>query len=119
MKLFGGSGGRRQSKSRAKQISEEPAAARAPSRRSAAGGADRAQARGQKRRKGQKAAHPEAEAQRRIIITVAVVLALVAGVAARRPFSSARPQANDPTIKDKENGDKVDVERPAQLGHAH
>lgn len=46
---------------------------------------------------------------RRIIIAVAVVLALLFCAAVAAVVFIRPPQANDPTIKDKENGDKIDV----------
>lgn len=47
--------------------------------------------------------------RRRIIIITVVVLALLLCVAAAAVLFVRPPQANDPTIKDKENGDKIDV----------
>ena len=116
MKLFGGSGGRKQRNSRAKQISEEPAR-RAPAAAQqpdpAAPQAPQA-ARTAPKPAGKKGAKVKkqltrAQKRRRIIITIAVVLVLVIGVAAAAAVFIRPPQANDPTIKDKENGDKVDV----------
>ena len=107
MKLFGGSGGHRQNKSRAKQISEQPAQPASASPQAAQTAPKPAGKKGAKAKKqltrGQK--------RRRIIITVAVVLVLVIGVAAAAAVFIRPPQAvtNDPTINDKENGDKVDV----------
>ena len=46
----------------------------------------------------------------RIIITAVVVIALLASVAAAAAIFIRPPQANDPTIKDKENGDKINVD---------
>ena len=47
--------------------------------------------------------------RRRVIIITVIVLALLLCVAAAAVFFIRPPQANDPTIKDKENGDKIDV----------
>lgn len=51
----------------------------------------------------------KSQKRRRIIITIAVVLALLLCAAAAAVMFIRPPQANDPTIKDKENGDKIDV----------
>lgn len=113
MKLFGGSGGRKQRNSRAKQISEEPAR-RAPAAAQQPDPAAPQAARTAPKPAGKKGAKVKkqltrAQKRRRIIITIAVVLVLVIGVAAAAAVFIRPPQANDPTIKDKENGDKVDV----------
>ena len=47
--------------------------------------------------------------RRRIIVVTVIVLALLLCVAAAAVLFIRPPQANDPTIKDKENGDKIDV----------
>ena len=113
LKLFGGSGGRKQRNSRAKQISEEPAR-RAPAAAQQPDPAAPQAARTAPKPAGKKGAKVKkqltrAQKRRRIIITIAVVLVLVIGVAAAAAVFIRPPQANDPTIKDKENGDKVDV----------
>ena len=113
LKLFGGSGGRKQRNSRAKQISEEPAR-RAPTAARQPDPAAPQAARTAPKPAGKKGAKVKkqltrAQKRRRIIITIAVVLVLVIGVAAAAAVFIRPPQANDPTIKDKENGDKVDV----------
>nr|WP_302649209.1 LCP family protein [uncultured Agathobaculum sp.] len=113
MKLFGGSGGRKQRNSRAKQISEEPAR-RAPAAAQQPDPAAPQAARTAPKPAGKKGAKVKkqltrAQKRRRIIITIAVILVLVIGVAAAAAVFIRPPQANDPTIKDKENGDKVDV----------
>lgn len=113
LKLFGGSGGRKQRNNRAKQISEEPAR-RAPAAAQQPDPAAPQAARTAPKPAGKKGAKVKkqltrAQKRRRIIITIAVVLVLVIGVAAAAAVFIRPPQANDPTIKDKENGDKVDV----------
>ena len=113
LKLFGGSGGRKQRNSRAKQISEEPAR-RAPAAAQQPDPAAPQAARTAPKPAGKKGAKVKkqltrAQKRRRIIITIAVILVLVIGVAAAAAVFIRPPQANDPTIKDKENGDKVDV----------
>ena len=113
LKLFGGSGGRKQRNSREKQISEEPAR-RAPAAARQPDPAAPQAARTAPKPAGKKGAKVKkqltrAQKRRRIIITIAVVLVLVIGVAAAAAVFIRPPQANDPTIKDKENGDKVDV----------
>ena len=62
----------------------------------------------EKGREGKKTAD-KSQKRRRIIIITAVVLALLLCVAAAAGDFIRPPQANDPTIKDKENGDKIDV----------
>nr|WP_297282415.1 LCP family protein [uncultured Agathobaculum sp.] len=124
MKLFGGSGGhsgrtnRTQKQSaprqaagktnqkpmptaqRAPQSASKPMAQRAPQSAPKSAG-----------KKGAKVKKQPTKSQkrRRIIIITAVVLALLLCVAAAAVIFIRPPQANDPTIKDKENGDKIDV----------
>ena len=124
MKLFGGSGGhsgrtnRTQKQSaprqaagktnqkpmptaqRAPQSASKPMAQRAPQSAPKPTGKKGAKVKKQLT-KGQK--------RRRIIITIVVVLALLLCAAAAAVMFIRPPQANDPTIKDKENGDKIDV----------
>ena len=113
MKLFGGSGGHKNSKSRAKRSSEAPAY-RAPA--ASQQGADRPHAAqtapkpvGKKGKKVKKQLTKK-QKRNRIIITAVVVIALLASVAAAAAIFIRPPQANDPTIKDKENGDKINVD---------
>ena len=113
MKLFGGSGGHKNSKSRAKRSSEAPAY-RAPA--ASQQGADRPHAVqtapkpvGKKGKKVKKQLTKK-QKRNRIIITAVVVIALLASVAAAAAIFIRPPQANDPTIKDKENGDKINVD---------
>ena len=107
MKLFGGSGGHSGKPSRAKKkktaqyaapiADEKPQAAKtAPKPTGKKGGRTK-----KPLTKGQK--------RKRVIVTVAVVLALLASVAAAAAILVRPPKGNDPTIKDKENGDKIDV----------
>ena len=63
-------------------------------------------------RRGGKVKQPPTKRQkrRRILIITAIVLVLLLCAAAAAAMVFVRPpQANNPTIKDKENGDKVDV----------
>ena len=113
LKLFGGSGGHKNSKSRAKRSSEAPAY-RAPA--ASQQGADRPHAAqtapkpvGKKGKKVKKQLTKK-QKRNRIIITAVVVIALLASVAAAAAIFIRPPQANDPTIKDKENGDKINVD---------
>ena len=113
MKLFGGSGGHKNSKSRAKR-SSEALAYRAPA--ASQQRADRPHAAqtapkpvGKKGKKVKKQLTKK-QKRNRIIITAVVVIALLASVAAAAAIFIRPPQANDPTIKDKENGDKINVD---------
>ncbi len=115
MKLFGGSGGHR--KTPARKTEDRPSRASAPQSapRQAApapGSAPRATAPRPDGKKGAKVKKPLTRQQRtrRIVISVVVVLALLAGLTAAAVWFIRPPQANDPTIKDKENGDKINVD---------
>ena len=112
MKLFGGSGGHKQKNSRAKQISAKPTrqtpAAGQPDPAAPQAAQTAPKPTGKKGAKAKKQL-TRAQKRRRIIITVAVILVLVIGVAAAAAVFIRPPQANDPTINDKENGDKIDV----------
>ena len=113
MKLFGGSGGhsgrtnrtKKQSAPRTEAVSKKKqqnlsAVQQAPQSAPKPAGKKGAKVKKQltKRQK-----------RRRIIIITAVVLAVLLCVAAAAAIFIRPPQANDPTIKDKENGDKIDV----------
>ena len=119
LKLFGGSGGHnnkpsgRASQSRAGYASQSrtakpKAAPAAPQRVNAAKTAPKPA--GKKGGKVKKTL-TKAQKRRRIIISVVVVLALIVGVAAAAVMFIRPPQhTNNPTIKDKENGDKINVD---------
>nr|WP_297274832.1 LCP family protein [uncultured Agathobaculum sp.] len=124
MKLFGGSGGhsgrtnRTQKQSAPRQAAGKtnqkpmPTAQRAPQSapKPAAQKASLAAPKpaGKKGAKAKKQL-TKGQKRRRIIIITVVVLALLLGAAAAAVAFIRPPQANNPTIKDKENGDKIDV----------
>ena len=124
MKLFGGSGGhsgrtnRTQKQSAPRQAAGKtnqkpmPTAQRAP-QSAPKPAAQKASLTAPKPagKKGAKAKKQLTKGQkrRRIIIITVVVLALLLGAAAAAVAFIRPPQANNPTIKDKENGDKIDV----------
>lgn len=115
MKLFGGSGSRRKAPARntENRTSRTPAPRSAPRQPSPAPqSAPRATAPRPDGKKGAKAKKPLTRRQRtrRIVVSVVVVLALLAGLTAAAVWFIRPPQANDPTIKDKENGDKINVD---------
>ena len=120
MKLFGGSGGhsgrtnRTQKQSAPRQAAGKtnqkpmptPQSASKPTAQRAAQSAPKSTG-----KKGAKVKKQLTKGQklRRIIIVVVVVLALLFCAAVAAVVFIRPPQANDPTIKDKENGDKIDV----------
>ena len=108
MKLFGGSGGHNSRKpSRKEQSKAVPAA---PQQVRAASEAPRTAPKPAGKKGGKvKKQLTKQQKRRRIIITVAVVIALIAGLAAAGAMFIRPPQVNDPTINDKENGDKMNV----------
>ena len=112
MKLFGGSGGHRQSKSRAKQNSKAPAY-HDPA---AAQGGPTAPKPAGKQGKRVKKKLTKPQKRRRIIIVSVIMLALLAGVAAAAAILIRPPQMNDPTIQDRENGDRINVDRLLNSG---
>lgn len=108
MKLFGGSGGHSGKKNRAKSKAgqyEDPIDYAQPQ--------DMQTAPKPVGKKGKKQKKPLTRRQKRkrIIITTAVVLALVMAAAAAAWIFVRPPEIaqNDPTIKDAENGDKIDM----------
>ena len=108
MKLFGGSGGHSGKKNRAKSKAgqyEDPIDYAQPQ--------DMQTAPKPAGKKGKKQKKPLTRRQKRkrIIITTAVVLALVMAAAAAAWIFVRPPEIaqNDPTIKDAENGDKIDM----------
>lgn len=124
MKLFGGSGGhsgrtnRTQKQSAPRQVAGKTSQKPMPTAQRASQSAPKAAA----QRAPQSAPKPagkkgakvkkqltKGQKRRRVIIIVAVVLALLLCAAAAAVVFIRPPQANDPTIKDKENGDKIDV----------
>ena len=124
MKLFGGSGGhsgrtnRTQKQSAPRQAAGKtnqkpmPTAQRAP--QSAPKPAAQKASLAAPKPSGKKGAKAKkqltkGQKRRRIIIITVVVLALLLGAAAAAVAFIRPPQANNPTIKDKENGDKIDV----------
>ena len=110
MKLFGGSGGR-SGKRRAKQSPAAPQQTPQAPQQAPAAPQTAPKPAG---KKGGKVKKPLTRRQRRnriIIIVLVVVLALAAGGAAAAALLIRPPTApNDPTIKDKENGDRIDVD---------
>jgi LCP family protein required for cell wall assembly len=108
LKLFGGSGGHSGKKRRVTRMEEryerpvQPATPTAPKAPKPSG------------KKGGKAKQPLTKKQKRkrIAIVSVVVVALLAAVCAGAAWMLVRPPEikNDPTIVDKENGDKVDVD---------
>lgn len=110
MKLFGGSGGR-SGKSRATQSPAAPQQTPQAPQQAPAAPQTAPKPAG---KKGGKVKKPLTRRQRRnriIIIVLVVVLALAAGGAAAAALLIRPPTApNDPTIKDKENGDRIDVD---------
>ena len=108
MKLFGGSGGHNSRKPSRKEQSK--AAPAAPQQVRAASEASRTAPKPAGKKGGKvKKQLTKQQKRRRIIITVAVVIALIAGLAAAGAMFIRPPQVNDPTINDKENGDKMNV----------
>ena len=108
MKLFGGSGGHNSRKPSRKEQSK--AAPAAPQQVRAASEAPRTAPKPAGKKGGKvKKQLTKQQKRRRIIITVAVVIALIAGLAAAGAMFIRPPQVNDPTINDKENGDKMNV----------
>ena len=108
MKLFGGSGGHNSRKPSRKEQSK--AAPAAPQQVRAASEAPRTAPKPVGKKGGKvKKQLTKQQKRRRIIITVAVVIALIAGLAAAGAMFIRPPQVNDPTINDKENGDKMNV----------
>lgn len=110
MKLFGGIGGR-SGKSRATQSPAAPQQTPQAPQQAPAAPQTAPKPAG---KKGGKVKKPLTRRQRRnriIIIVLVVVLALAAGGAAAAALLIRPPTApNDPTIKDKENGDRIDVD---------
>ena len=106
MKLFGGGGGRRKNNrapSRGQQSAPNAAAS---------GGSHKATAPKPAGKKGGKVKKPLTKLQKRkrIIIGVAVVAVLCAGLATAAWIFIRPPEfKNDPTIHDTENGDAVDI----------
>ena len=114
MKLFGGSGGHSSKPGRAKQgkaaKEKQPASAAPQPARAVSNAAQTAPKPTGKKGGKVKKQLTKRQKRRRIIITVAVIIALFAGLAAAGAMFIRPPQhTNDPTIKDTENGDKINV----------
>ncbi|MDO5142133.1 MAG: LCP family protein, partial [Eubacteriales bacterium] len=119
MKLFGGSGGHKRS-SRAKKAAPKRAEAPAdqPIRPPAAAPQAAKTAPKPAGKKGARVKAPRTKQQKRkgVIVAGAVVLAVLAALTAAAVLLIRPPQGNDPTIRDKENGDKVSVEKVLNTG---
>ena len=111
MKLFGGNGGRsgrtnnKQAKAPAQQSAPKPTGGQQPIQASAPKPMGK---KGGKPAKVKKQLTPK-QKKKRIAAITAAVLALIACTAAAVVLFVRPPSGNDSTIKDKENGDKIDV----------